>query len=277
MLSSLLIALREGLEAALIIGVLLGAIQKMNMPHLRKWIWSGVTAALAASVAAAYALNALDAELEGSAEAIFEGSMMVFAALLLTWMIFWMHRQSRFQRQSLEAGVNRAASRSNSRGALFLLGFTAVGREGLELVLFLMAARVASEPVSALLGTLAGLGLAVLLGYILFASTFRLNLHRFFQVTNVILLFFAAGLLAHGVQEFNEVGIIPAVIEHVYDINAILPEKSTVGQLLTALLGYNGNPSLTEMLTYIIFLLGLGIATLPKAAPSSVGVSTPQN
>lgn len=273
MLSSLLIALREGLEAALIIGILLGTVRKINLPHLRRWIWGGVLTALVACVAAALALNALDAELEGAAEAIFEGIMMVLAALLLTWMIFWMHRQARFQRQNLEAGVNRAAAGTNSRGALFFLAFTAVGREGLELVLFLMAARVASEPVSALLGTLAGLSLAMLLGYLLFASTHRLNLRRFFQVTNILLLFFAAGLLAHGVHEFNEVGIIPGIIEHVYDINAILPEKSAVGQLLTALLGYNGNPSLTEMLTYIIFLTGLGIATLPKPRAASIEVS----
>jgi len=148
--------------------------------------------------------------------------------------------------------------------------FTAVGREGIELALFLIAAQVASEPVSTLLGTLAGLSLAIFLGYVLFTTTYRLNLQRFFQVTNILLLLFAAGLLAHGVHEFNEAGLIPAVIEHVYDINGILPEKSTVGLLLTAMFGYNGNPSLTEMLTYIIFLTGLGIATLPKGSSATV-------
>jgi high-affinity iron transporter len=269
MLSSLLLALREGLEAALIIGILLGAVRKMNVPHLNKWIWGGVLGAIGLSIAAAYALNAIGAEFEGRGEEIFEGIMMVLAALLLTWMIFWMHSQSRYLRQNLEKGVNKAAAR-NSGGGLFLLAFTAVGREGIELVLFLMAAQVASEPMAALLGTLAGLSLAIFLGYLLFASTYRLNLQRFFQITNILLLLFAAGLLAHGVHEFNEAAIIPAVIEHVYDINGILPEKSTPGLLLTALFGYNGNPSLTEMLTYIIFLLGLGAATLPKVRMSTV-------
>ena len=159
---------------------------------------------------------------------------------------------------------------------MFLLAFTTVAREGIELALFLIAVRVASEPVSSLLGALAGLSLAVLLGYMLFTTTYRLNVQRFFQVINFLLLLFAAGLLAHGVHEFNEAGLIPAVIEHVYDINAILPEKSTVGSLLTALFGYNGNPSLTEMLTYLIFLTGLGIATLPKASSSSVPASQSQ-
>lgn len=263
MLSSLLIALREGLEAALIIGMLLGAIQKMKLNHLRAWIWSGVIAAILLSIGAALGLNAIGAEFEGRGEQLFEGSMMVLAALLLTWMIFWMHRQARFLRENIEEGVRKAGS-SNSRGAMFLLAFTAVGREGIELALFLMAARYASEPFAALLGTLAGLSLAVLVGYLLFASTYRLNLQRFFQVTNILLLLFAAGLLAHGVHELNEAGIIPAVVEHVYDINGILPEKSTTGQLLTALFGYNGNPSLTEMIVYSLYLAGLGFATLPK-------------
>ena len=276
MLSSLLLALREGLEAALIVGMLLGAIQKMKVPHLRKWIWAGVLAAIVVSVAAAYGLNAIGAEFEGRGEQLFEGIMMTLAALLLTWMIFWMHRQSRYLRQNLEAGVSRAAARTNSGGALFLLAFTTVAREGIELALFLIAVRVASEPVSALLGALAGLSLAVLLGYMLFTTTYRLNVQRFFQVINFLLLLFAAGLLAHGVHEFNEAGLIPAVINHVYDINAILPEKSTVGSLLTALFGYNGDPSLTEMLTYLIFLTGLGIATLPKASSSSVTASQSQ-
>ncbi len=276
MLSSLLLALREGLEAALIVGMLLGAIQKMKVPHLRKWIWAGVLAAIVVSVAAAFGLNAIGAEFEGRGEQLFEGIMMTLAALLLTWMIFWMHRQSRYLRQNLEAGVSRAAAKNNSGGALFLLAFTTVAREGIELALFLIAVRVASEPVSSLLGALAGLSLAVLLGYTLFTTTYRLNVQRFFQVINFLLLLFAAGLLAHGVHEFNEAGLIPAVIEHVYDINAILPEKSTVGSLLTALFGYNGNPSLTEMLTYLIFLTGLGIATLPKASSSSVPASQSQ-
>jgi len=276
MLSSLLLALREGLEAALIVGILLGAIQKMKAPHLRKWIWSGVAAAIALSIAAAFGLNAIGAKFEGLGEQIFEGIMMTLAALLLTWMIFWMYRQSRYLRQNLEAGVNRAAAKNNSGSALFLLAFTAVGREGIELALFLIAARVASEPLSALLGALAGLSLAVFLGYLLFATTFKLNLQRFFQVTNILLLLFAAGLLAHGVHEFNEAGVIPAVIEHVYDINSVLPEKSIGGLLLTALFGYNGNPSLTEMLTYIIFLTGLGIVTLPKTSSATVPASQSQ-
>jgi len=271
MFSSLLLALREGLEAALVIGILLGAIRKMNLTHLRSWIWSGVGAAILLSVGAAVGLNALGAEFEGPGEAVFEGIMMFIAGILLTWMIFWMHRQARYLRENIEAGVRKAAA-TNSKGALFMLAFTAVGREGIELALFLMAARYASEPMAAFLGAVAGLSIAVVLGYILFASTYRLNLQRFFQVTNLLLLLFAAGLLAHGVHEFNEVGLIPGVIDPVYDINWLIPDKSPIGLMLTAMFGYNGNPTLTEMLTYVVGLVGLGFATLPRARTSAVEV-----
>jgi high-affinity iron transporter len=263
MFSSLLLALREGLEAALVIGILLGAIRKMNLSHLQAWIWAGVGAALLLSAAAALTLNAIGAELEGNAEAVFEGAMMILAAVLLTWMILWMGRQSRYLRENIEEGVRKAADR-DSRGAMFLVAFTAVGREGIELALFLMAARFASEPMAALLGTVAGLSLAVLLGYLIFASAYRLNLQRFFQVTNIILVLFAAGLLGHGVHEFNEAGIIPPGIEHVYDINMLLPETSVIGQLMTSLFGYNGNPSLAEMLAYVLFLVVLSGITIPR-------------
>ena len=267
--SSIILALREGLEAALIVGILIGALKKMGLNRLRGIVWAGVASALLVSLAAAGVLVRLGAEFEGAAEQIFEGSMMLAAALLLTWMIFWMKRQSAAMRRNLEESVRKSALGS-SRWALFLIAFTAVVREGIELAIFLLAVRYATTPLQTLLGALAGLGLAVSLGWLLFNATIRLNLAKFFQVSNIILLFFAAGLVAHGVHEFNEAGLIPPVIAHVYDINWLLPEKSTLGLMLTALVGYNGNPSLTEMILYLIYLLGLGLAVIPwrRLAPA---------
>jgi high-affinity iron transporter len=135
------------------------------------------------------------------------------------------------------------------------LAFLAVVREGIELALFLTAATFASDPQSTILGLLLGLGVAVLLGWSLFTSTLRLNLRRFFQVTGFLLILFAAGLVAHGVHEFNEVGWIPPVIEHVWNVNPILDENSTLGLMLKALFGYNGNPSLTEVLAYLAYYI----------------------
>ena len=120
-------------------------------------------------------------------------------------------------------------------------------------MLFLTAATFASDVQSTLLGTLLGLGAACFLSRGSFASTRRLNLRRFFQVTGVLLILFAAGLVAHGVHEFNEVGWIPSVVEHVWDTNPIIDENSTFGLKLKALLGYNGNPSLTEVMAYLLY------------------------
>lgn len=254
MLPSFLLSLREGLEAALIIGILLGALRKVNRPDLKSAVWAGTAAALLVSLAAGGALAALGFSLEGQVEYVFEGITMLLAAALLTWMIFWMNRQGRFLRAEMEGKVRQAAASAASRGALFGLAFLAVVREGIELALFLTAAAFALQGGAIWLGAVLGLGTAVLLGYLVFSTTRRLDLRRFFQVTGVLLLLFAAGLVAHGVHEFNEAGWIPAVIEHVWDINPYLNEKSAPGEILKALFGYNGNPSLTEVLAYLAYL-----------------------
>ena len=254
MLASFLLSLREGIEAALIIGIVLGALRKMRRMELAPAVWYGTICAVLVSLVSGLLLTAFGLSLEGAAEQIFEGSAMLLAAGILTWMIFWMSRQARTIKDELESGVHKAAFERGRRG-LFALAFLAVVREGIELALFLTAATFASDSQSTMLGTLLGLGLAVFLGWGLFASTIRLDLRRFFQVTGFLLILFAAGLVAHGVHEFNEAGLIPAVIEHVWDINPILDENATLGSMLKALFGYNGNPSLIEVLAYFTYFV----------------------
>ena len=273
MLTSYLLSLREGLEAALVIGIVLGALRQMQRRDLVPPVWAGTLSALVLCVLAAVGLNALGLSLEGPAEMIFEGFTMLLAAGVLTWMIFWMADQARTLKTGLEGSI-RQASQTGRRG-LFLLAFLAVLREGVELALFLTASAFASDTRQTIMGALLGLASAVLLGVLLFASTLRLDLRRFFQLTGILLLLFAAGLVAHGVHEFNEVGWIPSIVEHVWDVNPVLDETSTLGQMLKSLLGYNGNPSLTEMLTYTLYLFGLGIVTLPKYRTSVVQTGEP--
>jgi high-affinity iron transporter len=184
---------------------------------------------------------------------------MLIAAGILTWMIFWMSKQARFLKGELEAGVDKAAT--TGKRAMFWLAFIAVVREGIELALFLTAAffvddqgQLTSNVTQTLAGSILGLGTAALLGWAIFATTVRLDLRRFFQVTGFLLILFAAGLVAHGVHEFNEVGWIPAIVEHVWDVNTILDENSMVGSLLQTLFGYNANPSLTEVISYLGYL-----------------------
>jgi high-affinity iron transporter len=133
------------------------------------------------------------------------------------------------------------------------MAFLAVFREGVELALFLSAAVFLLDDLNTLLGALAGLVASILVGMIIFLSSIQLNVRVFFRVTSAILLLFAAGLLAHGVHELQEAGIIPVIIEHVWDVNHLLDENSTAGLLLKTLVGYNGNPSLLEVLVYILY------------------------
>ena len=266
MLPSFLLSLREGIEAALIIGIVIGTLQKINRTDLVKTVWVGAACAAAVSFLVAIILNKVGTSLEGEAEEIFEGLTMLVAAGVLTWMIFWMSRQARQLRSELESGVRRAVSLAG-HGALFLLAFAAVVREGIELALFLTATTMTSSAQAVVIGSLLGLGTAILLGWSLFTSIVRLDLRRFFQVTGFLLILFAAGLVAHGVHEFNELGWIPPIIEHIWDINLLLDENSSFGQLLTALFGYNADPSLSEMLAYIgyfvVILSGLRWANSP--------------
>jgi high-affinity iron transporter len=259
MLASFLLSVREGLEAALVIGIVLAALRKLDRSRFAPAVWRGVLAALVTSLATGLLLTWLGMEFTGRAEQLFEGIAMLAAAVLLTWMIVWMRRQSASLSSSLESDVRQAVGNTSSQPALFWLSFLAVGREGLELVLFLTAVRMTTDGVQTLIGALAGLAAAVALGWLLFASSRRLNLRQFFNVTNILLILFAAGLLAHSVHELNEAGVIPVVVEHIWDLNPILNEKQPFGQMLTALFGYNANPSLTEMLAYLGYYLGLGL------------------
>ncbi len=270
--ASFLLALREGMEAALIVGIIIGALMKLHYSRLLPAVWLGVLAASLLSLLTSIALYRFGLELEGDAEKMFEGVAMVLAAGVLTWMIFWMQRQSMGMRQALA----RQASAAGEQGfwAIFTLAFITVIREGIELGLFLAAAAFATDGVRTLVGALFGLLAAVSLGWLLYRSSIHLNLRRFFSITSKLLLIFAAGLVAHGVHEFNELGWIPPIVDPIWNINSILDEASPLGQMLNALFGYNGNPSLTEVLAYlgylaiIIFMLRLMAAPPPRQLAS---------
>jgi high-affinity iron transporter len=258
MFPSYLLALREGIEAALIIGLILGLLKKINKPELVPVVWSGAGAAVLVSLLTGGILNLMGASFEGAAEEAFEGITMLTAAGLLTWMIWWMARQARNFNEKLAQEVTLAAK--NSKTALFSAAFLAVVREGIELAIFLTAASYATSTREALVGAGFGLLTTIILAWVLFNGLLKLNLGSFFRVTGVLLILFAAGMIAHGVHEFNEVGWIPGVVEHVWDINPVIDENSVGGGLLKALFGYNGNPSLTEVMAYLGYLFLVGVS-----------------
>jgi len=249
MIAAALITFREGLEAALIVGILVGYIRKTGRGRHERILWLGVAVAVAASAVLAVAIRAVGLELEGRAEAIFEGLTMFVAAGLLTWMIFWMQYHARDVKSALERDLQRAIG-SGQRWGLASVAFVAVFREGVETAIFVAAAAFAVQGAPTLAGALLGLVSAAIAGYLVYSSTARLNLKAFFNVTSALLLVFAAGLLAHGVHELQEAAILPTLVEHVWDSSAVLDEGSILGQLTSALVGYNADPSLLEVVFY---------------------------
>jgi high-affinity iron transporter len=202
------VTLREGFEASLIVGIVLAFLDRTGRRDAFWPVWIGTFAAVAISVAVGVALFAIGAEFEGRAEAIWEGSVMVLAAGLLTWMVFWMRRQARTIRRHLESQVDQALQ-MGSAFALGLVAFVGVLREGLETALFLLGTFEGSNATISLIGGLLGLAAAVVLGYAFYRGSSRLDLRRFFTVTSILLLAFAGWLLFGGLHELQEGGVLP--------------------------------------------------------------------
>lgn len=272
MLASFLLALREGLEAALVIGIVLGALHKLERRDCARIVWLGVACGGAFSLAVALGLRALGLRLHGRAEPISEGVTLFIAAGLLTWMIAWMNRQARHVRGLVENRVREAVC-APGRGGVFGLTFIAVAREGTELAVFLIAAGFETTGGATTTGAILGLGGAAAMAWLLFATTVRLNVARFFHVTSALLIVFASGLVAKGVHEFNEVGWIPAVIHPVWNSRHLLNERSPLGTAARALLGYSSTPSLTVVIGYVLYLTG-AIVLVWLGTRNAVGVAS---
>ncbi|MES0340264.1 MAG: FTR1 family protein [Anaerolineales bacterium] len=257
MLPSFLLTLREGVEVSLIIGIILGTLSKLDKQHLRSSVWLGVGVASITSLGAAVIIYSLGTSFSGRSEEIFEGVTMVIAAIVLTWVIFWMNRQARNINQDLEADV-RSASSERGRWALFSLAFFAVLREGIEIGLFLTTTTFTLGIMRTILGAVLGLVVAIAVTSTLVAGMSRMRLQTFFLSTSIMLILFSAGLVGHAVHEFNEANLIPAIVDPLWDVSHILSESSTLGQTSKALFGYNANPSLTEVVAYFgyyVFIL----------------------
>ncbi len=252
MFASFVITLREGIEAALIVAILLAYLRKVGAAERSRSVFIGIALGALGSVAVAIAFIALSIEFEGRFEEVFEGTTMFLAAAILTTVIVWMQENSREHSQGLREKVELALTSKESLG-LITLAFVSIFREGVETVLFLGSASFSSSGLEILIGGSLGLGAAVVLGILMMKYSVRLNLQSFFRVTSVLLVLFAAGLVAHGIHEFEEAGLVPPIVESVYDVNWIIDDHSDAGRLLTALVGYNGNPSLMEILGYVSY------------------------
>ena len=271
-----LLTTREGLEASLIVGIVLAFLAKTdNREHMRV-VWAGTAAAVLASVVTGALLFFTVGELEGRSEQIFEGIAMFSAVAVLTWMIFWMRRQAVNIKQHLEARIQGAIAAGSALGLASVV-FFAVLREGWETALFLFAISESSTPGVTAIGAVIGLAISITLGVLLYRGSRALNLRQFFTFTGILLIVFAAGLLAHGIHEFQEAGLLPMTVEHVWDTNAVIHEDTTFGEFMTTLFGYNGNPSLLEVIawaTYLVTALVFFLRPLVEWRPGR-GAATP--
>ena len=246
-ISALVIALREGIEMTLIVGIVLAYLGQIGARRARGFVWLGVGFAVVASLAFLGILNALDAEFEGAVEQIYEGSAMLLAAAFLTWMIFWMLQRSRYLKSELQGSVAEALASGGAAWGLFALAFFTVVREGVETALLLFAAPGEGK----LLGAILGFGLAIAVGVLIYVYGRRIDLRTFFRVTGVLLVVFAAGLVTHGVHEFVEAGLAGGPTA--FDISAALPDDEGVGTVLRALFGYSADPTVLEVVAYLAY------------------------
>lgn len=265
MISSFIITFREALEAALIIGIIAAYLTKIGKRELNRYLYIGTFAAIIASLVAGWAFMAFSGGLKGEVKEIFEGVASLTAVAVLTYMVFWMAKNTQRIKGELQEKVDITVSRGQVWG-IATLAFVAVFREGVETVLFLGALAMQSTA-DTIIGLTLALAAVIVLAVLMFRGIYRLDLKKFFKYTSVLLIIFAAGLTAYGVHELNEAGVIPPVIEHVWDINPsknidgsypLLHEKGAVGSILKSLIGYNGNPSLTEVLGYLGYWLLVG-------------------
>lgn len=266
----LLTGLREGVEAALIVGIIASYLVKIGRADRLASIWIGVAAAILSSIALGVLAFVVLGSLQGTAEQIFAGSASLLAVIILTYMLFWMRKQAITLGAELRGGVDRAIASTSMLG-LSLLAFTAVIREGIETALFLLGQTTAAsgEGLAVVLGAFAGLLIAAGIGVLIFRAGLRLNLSAFFNVTGAALIVIASGLLSYGVHEFIEVGLLPGLITPLYDISAILPHKEGIGQFLRAIVGYSSTPELTTLLaqgTYLLFGLLFYVRPVRRAA-----------
>ena len=266
MIPAFVLALREGIEAVLVLTLVLGILTKSGRSELKRYAWWGAAIALLLSFAAAAVITWAGAEFEGNGEIIFEGSAMLLAGSFLIWMVFWVRRQASSTKHDLEAKIG-LSSNGKAAKSIFGVTFFAVLREGIELALFLVAISIGVQKGLLLAGALGGIASAALVGFLVYSSTRKVRMAPFFRVTNILLMFFAAGLLAGSAREFSELGLIPLIVPKIYDLTPVLNTTSFLGGIMKALFGYNPAPSLIEILVYLSVLLVITLSMLKPFRP----------
>ncbi|MBI5223199.1 FTR1 family protein [Candidatus Micrarchaeota archaeon] len=260
MLAEFIVLFRESLEIAFVVSIILAYLHKTKNEDHEKHVWLGVAAGLVASIGLAFIFQFVQGGFSASEE-LFEGFFLILTSGLVSWLVLWMLGQKKVV-DSLTKDVKVALEKKETLG-LFLLAFTSTLREGVESVLFLAGIYVNTGAIS-LVGGFMGAVAAIVLGVLIFEYAINFNVGRFFKITTVILILLAAGLFSQGIHELQEAHILPTYVEHVYDINPpqnsdgsypLLHEKGPIGSIFKGLIGYDGNPSDLQLLSYFGYLL----------------------
>ena len=271
MLTALLIMLREGFEAALVVAIVYAYIRRIDRPELAVPMWQGVAAAAALSIGVGIVVHLTVDSLEGNARLLAFAAVSMLAVVVLTWMIFWMRSQAHRIKGELQGSVDQAiAAGGDVRLAVMTVAFLAVAREGLEAALFLIAAATTEDGWAVLVGGLLGLAGASVLGFLVVLGGRRLPMRQFFTVTGLVLIVFAAGLVSRTILWLQATGDLGTVWNNVYDLTAYpwLTVNTETGKFLAAMFGWDPRPSIEQIVGYLLYLGTVSWLFLraPKAA-----------
>lgn len=268
MLGNFLIGLREGLEAALVVSILVAYLVKTDRRHLLPRIWLGVGTAAAVSLGFGALLTYGPKGLTFEAQELIGGSLSIIAVVFVTWMIFWMAQAARSLSGELRAQIDKAAD--GSGWGLVVVAMLAVGREGLETALFLWAAtqaagRETGGTQAPLIGATLGLTVAILLGYLIYRGAIKINLSRFFFWTGAFLIIVAAGVLAYGVHDLQEARFLPGLNTVAFDVSHIIRPNSLFGTLLKGIFNFSPVTTVLELTVWLAYVIPTMIIFVLKA------------
>jgi len=275
MLAPFLIMLREGLEAALITGIIATYLRQTGRTGWMPMVWIGVFLAIAMSLFVGAGLQLVSAEFPQKMQELFEAGVGLVAVVVLTSMVFWMRKAARSIKAELHDSIDTALASSAAGWALIGMVFFAVAREGLESIFFLLAIFQQSPGPEMPLAALAGVLVAVAVGFGIYFGGLRLNLKRFFRWTGIFILFVAAGLLAGALGSLHEAGLWNGLQTPAYDLSEVLPVSGVIGTVLSGILGYQDSPTIGEVIVYFAFLAVTLYLFLQPYSPASEKRSAP--
>lgn len=253
MLSNFLIGLREGLEASLVVGILVSYVVRTGNRDQLRSVWTGVAAAVSVSLLFGAILTFGPKGLTFEAQEIIGGTLSLVAVGFITWMIFWMAKSAQFIKRDLEEKLGGAMTQGGA--AIGLIAAIAVGREGLETALFVWSGtQAAGETLSPLLGALLGLAVAVVLGIGIYRGAVRIDLRKFFSITGVFLIIVAAGVLSYGIHDLQEAGVLPGLNNLAFDVSSTISPTGWIGTILKGIFNFSPATTWLEAVAWVAYV-----------------------